>query len=179
MPEWSYVLYGQTYALPGMCLGCAIRWGKELRTLPRRERSPLQVFALVWACSLLLPLGISLVELVAVLFCFVLPIGEVFVSHLRQWLGTALFAAHCLASCAAALWAGMGMARREGGAVSRKWRALPLFGLACAVGAGFASWLVPLPWGHEPWLPAVLFLAGMLPPALGMAWGSWARRRDA
>ena len=34
LPEWEYIPYGMFYAMPGMCLGSAVRWAKSPKGLP-------------------------------------------------------------------------------------------------------------------------------------------------
>lgn len=40
LPEWEYIPYGMFYAMPGMCLGSAVRWAKTRKACPEDRRRP-------------------------------------------------------------------------------------------------------------------------------------------
>lgn len=182
LPEWQYILYGTAFAMQGLCLGSAIRWGRALRRSPGDKRRPLWVFGVVWGSTAFLLFSLHFYEFAALLLSAVSPaLGEVFVSHLRQVLGEALLLLHLAASGAAALWAGWRLEKDTAWA-GKKWLALPLCGLAFLLGGGLGACLVPVDPAREPWLwPAAFCLGAALPGvgmALGLLWDRLRRRND-
>ena len=181
LPTWEYILYGMFYAMQGMCLGSVIRWGRASRANPNDRCRPLWTFGLVWGISAVALFSVPLLEWIAVFAQLVLPIGEVEISAFRQGMGELLFFVHCLLGAVAALAAGVSLGaspfwQEKRGSVPEKWLLLPLFGGAFFLSAGLGAWMVPLSWARSLW-PASSFLWGMLPPALGIAVGSFSRRR--
>lgn len=181
LPEWQYILYGTAFAMQGLCLGSAIRWGRALRRSPGDKRRPLWVFGVVWGSTAFLLFGLHFYEFAALLLSAISPaLGEVFVSHLRQVLGEALLFLHLAASGAAALWAGWRL-RKDTAWAGKKWLALPLCGLAFLLGGGLGACLVPtepVDPAREPWLWPVAFCLGAALPGMGMALGRlWDRLR--
>ena len=99
LPEWQYILYGTVFAMQGLCLGSAIRWGRALRRTPGDKRRPLWVFGVVWGSTAFLLFSLHFYEFAALLLSAVSSaLGEVFVAHLRQVLGEALLLLHLAAS---------------------------------------------------------------------------------
>ena len=175
LPEWQYILYGTVFAMQGLCLGSAIRWGRALRRSPGDKRRPLWVFGVVWGSTAFLLFSLHFYEFAALLLSAISPaLGEVFVSHLRQVLGEALLLLHLAASGAAALWAGWRL-EKDAAWAGKKWLALPLCGLAFLLGGGLGVHLVPIDPAREPWLWPAAFCLGAVLPGLGMALG---RLRD-
>lgn len=185
LPEWQYILYGTAFAMQGLCLGSAIRWGRALRRSHGDRRRPLWVFGVVWGSTAFLLFSLNFYEFVALLLSAVSPaLGEVFVSHLRQVLGEALLLLHLAASGAAALWAGWRL-EKDAAWAGKKWLALPLCGLAFLLGGGLGASLVPtepVDPAREPWLWPVAFCLGAALPGVGMAlgllWDRLRRRND-
>lgn len=180
LPEWQYLLYGTAFAMQGLCLGSAIRWGRELRRAPGDKRRPLWAFGVVWGSTAFLLFSLNFYEFAALLLSAVSPaLGEVFVARLRQTLGTALLGLHLSASGAAALWAGWRL-QKDAAWAGEKWLALPLCGLAFLLGGGLGVHLVPVDPAREPWLWPAAFCLGAAFPGVGMALGHlWARRKNA
>lgn len=181
LPEWQYILYGTVFAMQGLCLGSAIRWGRALRRSHGDKCRPLWVFGVVWGSTAFLLFSLNFYEFAALLLSAVSPaLGEVFVSHLRQVLGEALLLLHLAASGAAALWAGWQL-RKDAAWAGKKWLALPLCGLAFLLGGGLGACLVPtepVDPAREPWLWPVAFCLGAALPGMGMALGHlWDRLR--
>lgn len=181
LPEWQYILYGTAFAMQGLCLGSAIRWGRSLRRSPGDKCRPLWVFGVVWGSTAFLLFSLNFYEFAALLLSAVSPaLGEVFVAHLRQVLGESLLLLHLAASGAAALWAGWQL-EKDAAWAGKKWLALPLCGLAFLLGGGLGACLVPtepVDPAREPWLWPVAFCLGAALPGMGMALGHlWDRLR--
>lgn len=181
LPTWEYIQYGMFYAMQGMCLGSVIRWGRARKANPSDRYRPLWNFGLVWGITAAALFTVPLVEWMAVFAQLALPIGEVEIAVFRQGVGELLFFVHCLLGAVAAVAAGVSLGaspawQEKRGPISEKWLLLPLFGGAFLLSAGLGAWMVPLSWVRSLW-PASSFLWGMLPPALGFAVGSFARRR--
>ena len=183
LPEWQYILYGTVFAMQGLCLGSAIRWGRALRRSHEDKCRPLWVFGVVWGSTAFLLFSLNFYEFAALLLSALsLALGEVFVSRLRQVLGEALLFLHLAASGATALWAGWQL-RKDAAWAGKKWLALPLCGLAFLLGGGLGACLVPtepVDPAREPWLWPVAFCLGAALTGAGMALGHlWDRRKNA
>ena len=181
LPEWEYIPYGMFYAMPGMCLGSAVRWAKTRKACPEDRRRPLWTFGLVWGLSAAALFSLPLIEVAALFLSMFLPFGEVAIAALRGGVGTFLFVAHCALGGLAALRAGWSLGgapqwHEKRGPFPEKWMCLPLFGAAFLLSAGVGALLVPFSWARSLW-PLSCFFWGMLPPMLGIAAGSFAARR--
>ena len=181
LPEWEYIPYGMFYAMPGMCLGSAVRWAKTRKACPEDRRRPLWTFGLVWGLSAAALFSLPLIEVAALFLSMFLPFGEVAIAALRGGVGAFLFVAHCALGGLAALRAGWSLGgapqwQEKRGPFPEKWMCLPLFGAAFLLSAGVGALLVPFSWARSLW-PLSCFFWGMLPPMLGIAAGSFAARR--
>ena len=181
LPEWEYIPYGMFYAMPGMCLGSAVRWAKARKACPEDRRRPLWIFGLVWGLSAAALFSLPLIEVAALFLSMFLPFGEVAIAALRgEWehfclLPTAPWGAWPL-SGRDGLWEGLPSGMKRSARLSEKWMCLPLFGAAFLLSAGVGALLVPFSWARSLW-PLSCFFWGMLPPMLGIAAGSFAARR--
>lgn len=181
LPEWEYIPYGMFYAMPGMCLGSAVRWAKTRKACPEDRRRPLWTFGLVWGLSATALFSLPLIEVAALFLSMFLPFGEVAIAALRGGVGAFLFVAHCALGGLAALRAGWSLGgapqwQEKRGPFPKKWMCLPLFGAAFLLSAGVGALLVPFSWARSLW-PLSCFFWGMLPPVLGIAARFLAARR--
>ena len=181
LPEWEYIPYGMFYAMPGMCLGSAVRWVKARKACPEDRRRPLWTFGLVWGLSATALFSLPLIEVAALFLSMFLPFGEVAIAALRGGVGAFLFVAHCALGGLAALRAGWSLGgapqwQEKRGPFPKKWMCLPLFGAAFLLSAGVGALLVPFSWARSLW-PLSCFFWGMLPPVLGIAARFLAARR--
>lgn len=181
LPEWEYIPYGMFYAMPGMCLGSAVRWVKARKACPEDRRRPLWTFGLVWGLSATALFSLPLIEVAALFLSMFLPFGEVAIAALRGGVGAFLFVAHCALGGLAALRAGWSLGgapqwQEKRGPFPKKWMCLPLFGAAFLLSAGVGALLVPFSWARSLW-PLSCFFWGMLPPVLGIAVRFLAARR--
>ena len=181
LPEWEYIPYGMFYAMPGMCLGSAVRWAKTRKACPEDLRRPLWTFGLVWGLSAAALFSLPLIEVAALFLSMFLPFGEVAIAVLRGGVGAFLFVAHCALGGLAALRAGWSLGgapqwQEKRGPFPKKWMCLPLFGAAFLLSAGVGALLVPFSWARSLW-PLSCFFWGMLPPVLGIAARFLAARR--
>lgn len=181
LPEWEYIPYGMFYAMPGMCLGSAVRWAKTRKACPEDRRRPLWTFGLVWGLSAAALFSLPLIDVAALFLSMFLPFGEVAIAVLRGGVGAFLFVAHCALGGLAALRAGWSLGgapqwQEKRGPFPKKWMCLPLFGAAFLLSAGVGALLVPFSWARSLW-PLSCFFWGMLPPVLGIAVRFLAARR--
>lgn len=178
LPERGLFSTGMALALPGMALGCVIRWGRELAARPEGMRRAWLVYGLVWGVCVLVPYLIILLIGACTFAALFIPIPESAFLSVESIIPALFLAGPCgIAQLAAA---GMGFFLGKSPDWTRQVKYLPVFGAASFLGVGVG--LSFLPWELSPQVAAVWmlasFLVGMLPPlvGLGLARGALASR---
>lgn len=168
LPQPGLFSTGIALALPGMALGSAIRWGRELATRPQGLRRVWLVYGLVWGICALLPYLTAILLFVLALF-----VPESATQILREAVHILFLAGPCVAAQLAAAGAGFFLGKSPNW--TRQIKYLPVFGAASLLGVGMGVSLLPwenFSWSLSPQAAVVFqlgsFLGGMLPPLVGM-----------
>ena len=183
--DLDLVLMGAAYALPGMALGSAVRWGRELASHPGHRRRPLWAFGMVWGLCVTVQLGLIWLPTVLQLPGALLPLvglpyfpseavsnGFAAAFHLAYWAG------NCAVAQACAFAAAFLVGRSPQWTGKEKLRLLPLFGAAGALALGLPAsqggvggFLELEGWASFLLLP-LGYLAGQVLPAMGLGAGA-------